>query len=147
MVKTTAAHAAAWIRTEIKKAYPGLKFTCKSENYSGGNSVRVRYYDQPADVHKAIEAMLAKYEYGHFDGSVDMYEYSNRRDDVPQVKYLFVDNEMSDEKRQEIYTKLRTTWDGGNDLPEKYEDAGHMNFHGEWVSTWVWRGFTGATQI
>lgn len=146
-MKTNAANAAAWIRTELKKAYPGLKFTCRSETYSGGNSVRVTYTDQPAEKHKAIEALLAKYEYGHFNGMDDIYEYSNRREDVPQVKYLFVTNEMSDEKRQELYDTLRKNWAGGDQLPEKYIDGRNMNFQGEWVSTWVHRGFTGAQQL
>lgn len=147
MRKSTHAAAAAWIRTEIKKAYPGLKFRCTSESFSMGNSVRVTIYDQPPEVKNAIDALLAKYEYGSFNGMEDIYEYNNRREDVPQVKYVTLTNEMSDAKRQEIYTRLRQNWAGGENLPEKYEDGRNLDFQGEWVSTWVWRGFTGAQTI
>lgn len=147
MAKTQAALAAQAIRTELKKEYPGLKFTCRSENYSGGNSIRVAYKDQSIETHEAIKNLLAKYEYGHFNGMDDIYEITNSRDDIPQTKYLFIDNEMSDEKRAELYARLRQNWAGGQDLPEKYEDAININFQGEWVSTWIWRAFNGTVKI
>ena len=37
-----------------------------------------------------VEAITSKYKLGHFDGMTDSYEYSNRRDDVPQVAYVFL---------------------------------------------------------
>lgn len=146
-MKTRSAQCAAAVRSELKKAFPDLKFRCTSQNFAGGNAVRVEYEDQTAETHEAVEQLLAKYEYGHFNGMEDLYEYSNVRDDLPQVKYLSVTNNMSDQKRQELYSRLRQNWEGGEDLPEKYDDGAHLNFQGEWVSTWVWRGFTGAQAL
>lgn len=145
--KSSHAQAAAWIRTELKKAYPGMKFTCTSESFSMGNAVRVEIFDQPPAVKEAVEAIVKKYQYGHFDGMNDIYEYSNSRKDLPQVKYVQLSNTMSDEKAQEIYSKLRATWGGGDELPERYADARNAQLQGEYVSQLVWRGFTGAIQL
>lgn len=97
-MKTESAKAAALLRAEIKKAFPGLKFRCTSETYSGGSSIRVSYEDQPKEVHEAINGLADKYQYGHFNGMEDLYEYSNVLD-LPQAKYVFVENDMSDALR------------------------------------------------
>jgi len=146
-MKTPHAKCAAAIRAELKKAYPDLIFRCTSECFAGGDAVRVVYVDQPWERHKEIQDLLAKYEYGHFDGMTDCYYMSNRREDIPQVRFLNVDNDMSDAKRQEIYDRVRAKMEGGQDLPERYEDAHYKDLQGQWVSTWVWRGFTGAVAI
>lgn len=146
MTKRQTPHAAcaAAIRAELKKEFPGLKFTCTSESFSMGNAVRVRYTDQPREVHEKIRALLAKYQYGHFDGMTDCYEYTNGRDDIPQIKWLTITNDMSDAKKEEIYQQLRTTWAGGDDLPETYQQGSNEILDGEYVSQMVWRVFTGA---
>lgn len=146
-MKTTAALAAQMIRKEIKTQFPTMKFRCTSENYSGGNAINVYVTDQTPEVTKQLDEMTAKYVYGKFDGMTDMYEYTSVKSDLPQVKYLFVKNEMSDEKRQEIYDHLRMGWSGGQDLPVLFIDGRNIRFHGEWVDTWVWQGFTGRVQI
>lgn len=140
-MKTNAALAAALIRKEIKAAFPSLQFRCKSQNYSGGNSVNVYMVDQPKAVVEKIKALTDKYEYGHFDGMTDCYEFSNSRDDIPQVKFLFVNNELSSEKRQEIYAGIRQKWSGGDSLPENYEAGRDINFQGHYISEMVWREF------
>lgn len=140
-MKTQAAQAAALIRKEIKAAYPGLKFRCTSKNYSMGSSVNVYLEDQPKEVYDAITTLAKKYQYGHFDGMNDIYEYSNSRDDIPQAKHVFVKNEMTEAKKQEVWTKVRDYWSGGDELPEAYEAARNMPFHGTYVSQFVWQQF------
>lgn len=146
-MKTTAAKAAAAIRKELKANYPDLKFTCRSDNFAGGNAVRLSYENQAPDVHASIQKMLAKYQYGHFDGMIDLYEHSNVREDIPQVKYLQIKNEMSPLKKQGIWNKVRVFWAGGDDLPEDYDEARNMRLQNEWVSDRVWRAFTGADKV
>ncbi len=140
-MKSQAAQAAAQIRQHIKKNYPGLKFTCTSENYAGGSSVNVRFEDQPKDVYEAIKEVAKKHQYGHFDGMHDIYEYSNSRDDLPQAKFVFVENKMSAAKKQEVYTHLRNYYAGGDKLPENYGDACNSHFQGQWMSQLVWQHF------
>lgn len=88
------AQAAKLIRTELKKAFPEIKFYVTSESYSGGNSVSIEYIDGPTQ--KQIQEIVDKYEYGHFDGMYDIYEYSNNRNDIPQVKYVQIQREISE---------------------------------------------------
>lgn len=128
---TTAATAAAAIRTELKNAFPGIKFSVRSEIYSGCNSVNVSYIDGIDE--KRVENLLAKYQYGHFNGMEDIYENTNRRDDLPQVKYLFVRREMSDAVRDAIMAEMSITL-------EQYKKVWCPE-SGNWYATLVWRKF------
>lgn len=94
--KSNHAAAAQMIRAELKKH--GIKATVKSDCYSGGNSVRVRIQQDvcPA-TRKAVTDFAEQFQYGHFDGMTDSYEYSNRRRDLPQVRFVFVEVDYSDE--------------------------------------------------
>lgn len=96
---TTHAAAAAQIRAELKRH--GIKARVTSQIYSGGSSIRVRI-DQdvlPAQC-DAVEAFCGRYQYGHFDGMTDCYEYSNTSKDLPQVKFVFVEVDYSETIRQ-----------------------------------------------
>jgi hypothetical protein len=75
----------------LKAAFPNDKFSVLSESFSMGNAVKV-YYPNSLHPHevKRAEAIAGTYQEGHFDGMTDCYEYSNCRDDLPQVKYVHV---------------------------------------------------------
>lgn len=98
MEKTTHAAAAAAIRAELKAQ--GIKARVSSRSFSMGNSVDVKIMQDltPAGL-KAVEAFVCRYQYGHFDGMTDCYEYSNRDDKLPQVKFTHVTIEYSAELR------------------------------------------------
>ena len=118
---TTAALAARQIRKMLKQH--GVKASVKSSNYAGGNSIRVTLFDAPPWTVDAVKAATAKYEYGTFDGMTDSYNYDNRRDDIPQVKYLFVEVEFTDERRQSVWEWLRANYAEWADAPESLEEA------------------------
>lgn len=88
---TPHAAAAKALRAELKVAFPNDKFSVRSESFSMGNAVTV-YYPNGFSTHevKRVEAIAQKYQEGHFDGMTDSYEYSNCRDDIPQVKFVHV---------------------------------------------------------
>lgn len=88
---TPHAAAAKAIRDELKAAFPGEKFSVRSESFSMGNAVKVNYPGGllPQDVER-LEEIAYKYQEGRFDGMTDSYEYSNARDDLPQVKFVHV---------------------------------------------------------
>lgn len=92
------AAAAATIRKQLKVA--GIKARVRASSYSGGSSVRVQILQDvlPATLHE-IESYANQFQYGHFDGMQDLYEFSNRRSDIPQVKFVFVEVKYSDELR------------------------------------------------
>lgn len=111
-MKTKAAETAKAIKAELKKAFPQIKFAVKSSIYSGGTSVDVDYTDGVA-IDK-VRDITEKYQYGHFDGMNDIYENSNRRNDIPQVKFVIVQRTKSDEVVQKIASEFNldpTNWD------------------------------------
>lgn len=94
-----AAQCAAEIRKELKAKFPGVKFSVRSENFSGGDSVRIKWTDGPELAE--VEAIASKYEAGHFDGMTDMYVYKKDRDpDRPCAKFVFAHKKFSDEATQ-----------------------------------------------
>ena len=103
-MKTVAAQCAAAIRKDLKQAFPGVKFSVTSSSFSGGNAVDVRYFD--AVLVEGVRNIVDKYQYGTFNGMEDIYEYTNRRDDIPQVMYAMVHRRMSQEVKKAIATKL-----------------------------------------
>ena len=62
-----------------------------------GDSVSIRWEDGATGAE--VRAISGKYQYGHFDGMTDMYEYSNRRDDIPQSKYVSDSRDMSEQTK------------------------------------------------
>lgn len=92
---TTHAETAKAIKKELKKNFPNTKFKVTSESYSMGSSVNISWID--GETKEEIYAIIKKYQYGHFDGMQDLYEYSNSREDIPQVKYVMAQRELSEE--------------------------------------------------
>jgi hypothetical protein len=101
MAHSNQALAAQAIRKELKAM--GIKASVKSKGYSMGDSVDVTLLNDPTpSVVAAVKDMTAKYQYGHFNGMEDIYEYSNCNDDLPQTKHLFVNVDYSDELRAKV---------------------------------------------
>lgn len=71
----SAALAAANIRAELKKAFPGVKFSVRSKTFSGGDSVDVSWTDGPTIAQ--VDKIADKYSAGSFDGMTDCYNYSS----------------------------------------------------------------------
>jgi len=94
-MRTQAAKAASAIKAELKAAFPGIKFSVTSSNFSNGNSVSIHWVDGPTS--EAVDSITGKYQYGHFDGMIDLYEYSNTREDIPQAKFVSCSRQMSPE--------------------------------------------------
>jgi len=66
---------AAAIRKELKRHFPGIKFSVRSEYFSGGSSVDVSWNFGPTE--DAVRAIIMKYQHGWFDGMTDCYEYED----------------------------------------------------------------------
>jgi hypothetical protein len=64
------AETAKLVRAALKKAFPGIKFSVRSDVYSGGASIRVRWTDGPSE--KAVKSVAGAYAGGGFDGMIDM---------------------------------------------------------------------------
>ena len=80
------AAAAKMIRKTLKTVFPSTTFSVTSDSFAGGDSIDIGWTDGPTT--DMVEAVTSRHEYGHFDGMIDLYEYSNTRDDIPQSKYV-----------------------------------------------------------
>jgi hypothetical protein len=72
-MKTTylsAAETAKLIRAQLKKHFPGTKFSVRSDTYSMGASVDVTWTDGPAA--PLVEAIAGQFSGSNFDGMIDM---------------------------------------------------------------------------
>jgi hypothetical protein len=65
-----AADTARLIRSALKLAFPGFKFSVTSDSYSGGSSVRVKWTDGPSEAH--VDDALSGFAGHGFDGMIDM---------------------------------------------------------------------------
>lgn len=102
--KSSAANTATAIREELKKNFPDVKFSVKSSNFSGGDSVRIGWTDGPTV--ENVNSITNKYQYGSFNGMEDIYEYSNVNKDLPQSKYVQTDRTISDEVSKIVFDAL-----------------------------------------
>jgi len=104
-----------------------VKCKAKSESFSMGDSVNVTVYDQSPEVMKQLRVEFSQYQYGHFDGMQDMYESSNRRDDIPQTKFLTVSNEFSEDLLQSAWTWVRSYFESASDYPAGYRELSYSH--------------------
>jgi len=103
-MKTVSAQCASEIRKELKSVFPHIKFSIRSENYAGGDAVHISYTDGvPAE---KVNAIVKKYQYGHFDGMNDIYENDNFRTDIAQAKYIMVNRDISEKARESVKNML-----------------------------------------
>lgn len=123
--KQTSPHAGAakTLKAELQTAFPGVKFSVKSDSFSMGDSVSVSYEDGPA--YHIVDEIASKYQYGHFDGMNDIYENSNRRDDIPQSKYVNVSRHQSAATREILDAAVNEMF--GEDFGKKHDED--MNLH------------------
>lgn len=83
------------IRTELKAAFPGVKFSVSSSRYSGGDSIRVSWIDGPCE--KRVSEITCKYQAGSFDGMQDLYTYDDDafNDAFGDARYVTCNREYS----------------------------------------------------
>lgn len=117
-----AARAAKNLKIELTNAFPGVKFSVKSEYYSMGNSVDVKWTDGPTS--DEVREISRKYSGGTFDGMTDMYEddnsaYSKAVERVlGEAKYVSEHRNVSKEIYEAVARMLTTqqgvAYDGDN---------------------------------
>lgn len=120
-MKTQSALCARDAKQLLKKKYPTIEFSVRSDNFANGNSVHISWNLGPTS--DEVDKLVSKYQYGHFDGMIDLYEYSNTRDDIPQAKYVSCGREYKtneeiendklsweDPKRRNLYKEEKTLY-------------------------------------
>ena len=100
------AHAAAAKQVRAFMKEQGIKGFVKAARGAGTSSIRVTLPNgTPADT-ATVREFANQYQYGHFDGMHDSYEFSNCREDLPQVKFVFVEAEFDKELKQKALDAL-----------------------------------------
>ena len=122
--KTTHAAAALAIRQELKRR--GIVGRVTSKSYSGGSSVDVHVTDLAPVVVRELREHFQQYAIGTFDGRDDSYNYTNRRDDLPQVQFVFVNSHISDALAARIWDYCRRTFAELSGAPEQCDENAYF---------------------
>jgi hypothetical protein len=91
------------IRAALKVNFPNVKFSVRTDVYSGGSSVNVSWTDLPLT--EEVEKVINQFQSGSFNGMDDYYETSGYVMDGKRyvgAKYLFCSRKLSDERKQLI---------------------------------------------
>lgn len=97
---TIHAMCAKQIRQDLKKAFPEIKFSVRSESFAGGDAINITYENGIPEC--KIEEVVEKYIAGHYNSMEDIYEYKKNEDNIPRVKYLHVCRELSPDKQAQL---------------------------------------------
>lgn len=91
------------LRAALNKAFPGVKFSVRSESYAGGASINVSYVDGPFE--PAVKVVTDLYSGATFDGMIDLKSYHDslvtfEGDELPTLvhfgaDFIFVRREIS----------------------------------------------------
>ena len=111
--KSPPAMAAAQIRKKLKEAGIPARVTSRSR---GTSSVDVVVADQAPEAAVEIERITAPYRLGHFDGMTDSYVVDNARKDIPQARYVHVQNRPSEEMNRELEEFVKRQYGDGDML-------------------------------
>ena len=102
---SNAAQVAKLIKKKGKQL--GLTLSASSQYFAGGNSVDVNITKGSDKAVDELKDFSSQFKYGSFDGMNDIYDYDNYRKDIPQTKYLSV----NDNRASEILEGIKNYWD------------------------------------
>lgn len=84
------------LRTELKRNFPGVKFSVRYTSFSGGDKITVKWQDGPKS--EQVQAIAGKYQHSHADDSGDYWDYDPNEFNklFGGAKYVMVTREMSE---------------------------------------------------
>jgi hypothetical protein len=124
---TEAALAAKSIRKELKQLFPHVRISVKSENYAGGDAVNISW--ENGVTKKAVDSIVNKYQYGHFNSMEDIYEYSNNIENLPQVKFISTQRKITENIIEEAFLILKETLDLFKGVNHKNDSLLEVGLH------------------
>lgn len=138
----TAAETAKLIRAALKAAFPGVKFSVRSDTYSLGASIYVRWTDGPTD--PAVRAITESFRASDFDGMIDMSVNRPPTEIDGQLvhfgaDYVKTSRQQSAEYRQRLSAIAAQILGEPVDEGKWYDEV-----RGQYVTEWgTWRSATG----
>jgi hypothetical protein len=106
---SVAAETAQAIKKELNDKFPDIKFSVKSDTWDFGTAVKIDWEDGPTKFQ--VYEVVDKYQYGKFNPENDCYEMTNKRNDIPQVKYVVGFRRMTQAVESLIMATLRINYD------------------------------------
>jgi hypothetical protein len=98
------AETAALLRGDLKRAFPGVRFSVRSSTYSGGASITVRWSDGPRRA--AVEPIAQRYAGASFDGMIDLKSHHDILvNGVPRrtlADFVFCERRVTDEEAKTV---------------------------------------------
>jgi len=108
----TCAETAKEIRAVLKRHWSGYTFSVRSSTYSGGASIRVKWYDGPTE--KQVKGRIGCFAGASFDGMIDLKEYHSSVLRGEQVHfgadYVFCERQYSAEFLGSIAQAVAHDW-------------------------------------
>jgi hypothetical protein len=68
--RVDAVEVAKLIRANLKRQFPNIRFSVRTDRYAGGNSIIVKWTDGPTN--SAVEEVTGGYAGARFDGMIDL---------------------------------------------------------------------------
>lgn len=115
------------VRVALKGAFPGVKFSVRSDSYAGGASIDVRWTDGPTQ--REVQQLCDLWRGATFDGMTDMKSYhstllttDNGFEEVSLgADFIFAKREHSPEFRAALLAEIAKA--AGRDEIGMYDDA------------------------
>lgn len=107
---TEAAIVSKTIKKLLATNYPNVKFSVTSDNFSGGDEVRISWSFGPTT--DEVENITSRFKGGYFDGMNDIYEYHQDAFEVdekgnivkqPTVKYISTSRYFANADEKNVY--------------------------------------------
>ena len=118
------------IRKALRESFPGVKFSVRSDRYSGGSSINVSWTDGPTG--KQVERVAGAFQGSYFDGMID-YKGSryHKLDGEPVhffADFVFCNREHTDKAICSAIIKATMEY-GTKDLPtlEDFKQGRSLN--------------------
>jgi hypothetical protein len=104
------ADTAKLVRAALKESFPGVKFSVRTDTYSGGASIHVGWTDGPNT--KQVESITDVFSGSYFDGMIDYkgsrYALFDGRRVNFGANFIFCRREHSDESVFRVMRRLKT---------------------------------------
>lgn len=112
--RLTCADTAKLVRAELKRKYPGQKFSVRSHTYAGGASISISYTGGPDQ--REVEGTVNWLQGADFDGMIDMKTYrdsvlvANEDGSYEEIRsgadFIHAQRYVADEEREALMAEI-----------------------------------------